>query len=72
MGYKNYNIAGGWIKQTQKGDNMISAKTNNKVKLFVELEDGQQMQIENFTVFFVNEKRSEKAPDVNFVFSIKE
>jgi hypothetical protein len=72
QGKRNYHtIASGWLKQGKKGE-YISAAVNNKVKLTLQTEDGQTVAITNFAVFFQDEKSSEKAPDVRFVFSTEE
>lgn len=68
---KYHTIGSGWLKDGKKGQ-YISASVNNKVKLTVQLEDGTQKVINNFAVFFSEEKTSEKAPDVRFVFTTEE
>jgi len=75
MQYKNHRFGVGWINETNNGGQVINAKVNgerDKVKLILELEDGSKVQPENFRVFFNDDKSSERAPDVNFVFSVQE
>lgn len=72
QGKRNYHtIASGWLKEGQKGQ-YISASVDKKVKLNVELEDGTQVPLTSFAVFFSEEKKNEKAPDVRFVFSTED
>ena len=71
-GKKNYvTIASGWLKQGKKGE-YISAAVNNKLKMTIQTEEGQTLAVTNFAVFFQDEKSSEKAPDVRFVFTSEE
>jgi len=68
---KYVTIASGWLKNGKKGE-YISASVNNKLKMSIETEDGQKLAVTNFAVFFQEEKTSEKAPDVRFVFTTEE
>lgn len=76
-----YNeFAVGWLKQSKNKGEYVSAVAskgnpnapggnNPKIKLLAEFEDGTQREITNFAMFFNENKKSEKAPDVRFVFS---
>jgi hypothetical protein len=68
---KYVTMASGWLKDGKKGQ-YISASVNNKMKMTVELENGQQVPVTNFAVFFAEEKSSAKAPDVRIVFTTEE
>ncbi len=70
-GPKKYvTMASGWLKQGKKGE-YISAAVNNKMKLTLELENGEVVPVTNFAVFFQDEKSSEKAPDVRFTLTVE-
>ena len=73
---KSIRFGVGWMKQTAKGVEYISAvaggKKDQPLKLLIQDDDGNQVEVENFAVFFNEEKKTEKAPDVNFVFTPKE
>lgn len=69
---KYTQFAVGWLKEKKDGNQYISAKANGKlqkVKLLLQTEDGNTVPVDSFAVFFNSEKPSEKAPDVQFVFS---
>ena len=69
---KRANFAVGWVRHTKDGRQFISCVANGerqKVKIKLELEDGSTIYPENFFVNFVDDKSSEKAPDVNFSYS---
>jgi uncharacterized protein (DUF736 family) len=64
----------GWLKQSQNGSEYISAVAGgqkNTVKLILQDEAGNQQEVENFAVFFNQDKKTPKAPDVSFVFTPK-
>ena len=77
-----YNeFAVGWLKQSQnKGEyvSAIMAKGNPKTgkagvaKITVTMDNGEVNEITGFAMFFNESKKSEKAPDVQFVFSTEE
>lgn len=74
-----YNeMAVGWLKQSDKRGEYVSAvvaKGNPKSgkpgvsKITVEMDNGEVHEINGFAMFFNENKKSEKAPDVQFVFS---
>jgi hypothetical protein len=74
-----YNeFAVGWLKENKNKGQYVAAivsKGNPKTgkpgvaKISVEYENGEVAEISNFAVFFNENKKSEKAPDVQFVFS---
>ena len=69
---KSIQFAAGWLNQTKDGNQYIACKANGqkaKVKLMVQTEDGETIQVNSFAVFFNGEKQNEKAPDVQFVFN---
>lgn len=74
---KMTEFAVGWLKATQKGEEYVSgipakgnpAKGKPTFKIIVEAEDGRQQVVESFAMFFNQNKQSEKAPDVRFVFT---
>ncbi|HEY8365684.1 MAG TPA: hypothetical protein VIL57_00925 [Bacteroidia bacterium] len=69
---KYHNLAVGWVRQGKDGKDYISAAANGekaKVKLFAQLEDGTQVSVDSFFVKFKEDKKSERAPDVDFIFS---
>lgn len=71
---KYVNFAVGWLKQTKAGKQIISGAASGerqKVKLLVQLEDGTQVQVNNFFVSFNETKPSEKAPDVQFTMTLE-
>lgn len=74
-------IAVGWLKQSKnKGEyvSAILAKGNPKngkpgvAKITVEMDNGETHEIKGFAMFFNESKKSEKAPDVQFVISENE
>ncbi len=73
-GKKTYlTFAAGWLRKGKDGTEYISAVANgekSKVKLSVTLEDGSVVAVNNFAVFFADEKEKEASPDVRFVFTL--
>jgi hypothetical protein len=78
---KYTEFAVGWLKQSAKKGEYVSAvlaKGNQKngkpgvAKITVELENGETAEITGFAMFFNENKKSDKAPDVQFVFSTEE
>lgn len=77
-----YNeMAVGWLKQSEKRGEYVSAvvaKGNPKTgkpgvsKITVEMDNGQTHDISGFAMFFNDNKKSDKAPDVQFVFTTEE
>lgn len=77
-----YNeFAVGWLKQSKNKGEYVSAvlaKGNPKsgkpgvAKITVELDNGETAEITGFAMFFNENKKSEKAPDVQFVFTTEE
>lgn len=74
-------VAVGWLKQSQtKGEyvSAVIAKGNPKTgkpgvaKLTLELDSGEVLNITNFAMFFNENKKSEKGPDVQFVLTTDE
>lgn len=74
-------FAVGWLKQSKnKGEyvSAILAKGNPKngkpgvAKITVEMDNGEVSEIKGFAMFFNETKKSDKAPDVQFVFSTEE
>jgi len=71
---KYHEIAVGWIKQGKKGE-FVSASANgknSKVKLFCELENGEQIPINNFVMFQNERKEKDNHPDVKFLITTEE
>jgi len=75
---KYTEIAVGWLKQSAtKGEyvSAVMAKGNPKsgkpgvAKITVEMDNGETMDVTGFAMFFNENKKSEKAPDVQFVIS---
>ncbi len=79
------NFAIGWLKQrTNKQTNaqedfvsavpvQANAKMNQSgVKLIAKYDNGEEKEITNFLMNFNNNKKSEKAPDVQFFFITEE
>lgn len=78
------NIAIGWIKQRTNKQGAVedyvsavpvlaNAKMNQKgVKLIAKYDDGSEQEISNFLMNFNTNKKSEKAPDVQFFFITEE
>jgi hypothetical protein len=71
-------IAVGWLKQSQNKGEYVSAvlaKGNPSKgkpgvsKLVVHLDNGETMDITGFAMFFNESKKSDKAPDVQFIVS---
>lgn len=70
-------FAVGWLKARQNGEEYVSgipakgnpAKGKPQFKIILETEDGRQQVVESFAMFFNQNKQSEKAPDVRFVFT---
>lgn len=72
---KSKQIGVGWLKETKAGKQYISARANGKlqkIKLLAEMEDGSTVPVNSFAVLFNEEKPSENAPDVRFVFTPEE
>lgn len=77
-----YNeLAVGWLKQSKNKGEYVSAviaKGNPKTgkpgvsKITVEMDNGETHELSGFAMFFNENKKSEKAPDVQFVFSTEE
>ena len=68
----------GWLKQSKnKGEyvSAIVAKGNPKTgkpgvsKMTIEMDNGETLNVTGFAMFFNENKKSEKAPDVQFVIS---
>ena len=75
MNKKYINFGVGWLKNTQKGDEYISATSkgkNQKGKLMYEDENGDSYEVSSFAVFFNNNKKKADHPDVQFTFSVDE
>lgn len=71
---KYYEFAVGWMNENDKGQ-YISGKANTerqKVKMFLELEDGTKIEPTSFFVNIVNEKKNDKAPDAKFTVTVEE
>lgn len=67
----------GWLKQSDKKGEFVSAvlakgnPARNKPgvkKLTIEMDDGTVSEVTNFQMYFNENKQSEKAPDVQFIF----
>jgi len=72
MNNKFTQFAAGWLRNQKDGTEYVSAAANgerNKVKLLVELENGEQVPVNNFVMFFNQRKTKENHPDVQFYFS---
>ena len=71
---KYHQFASGWLKTSPKGQ-YISGVANGekaKIKLFVELENGETVPVNSFAVFFAETKEHDKQPDARFVFTTEE
>ena len=78
---KYHEIAVGWLKQSEKRGEYVSAiasKGNPKSnrpgvnKITVTYDNGQEIEFTSFAMFFNDNKKSEKAPDVSFVATTEE
>ena len=73
MNNKTYHtFAAGWLRKKKDGSEYISAVANgqkSKVKITATLEDGTEVALDSFAVFFADGKEAENSPDVRFVFS---
>ena len=78
---KYTEFAIGWLKQSEKKGEYVSAVTsrgNPKVgkpgvsKIIIELDNGETVEATSFAMFFNENKKSEKAPDVQFVVTTEE
>lgn len=78
---KYTEFAVGWLKQSDKKGEYVSAvlakgnPAKNRPgikKLTLELDNGQVSEVTNFAMFFNEKKLSDKAPDVQFVFTTEE
>lgn len=74
-------FAVGWLKKSEKKGEYVSAilaKGNPKngkpgvSKITVEMDNGEVAEIKGFAMFFNETKKSDKAPDVQFVFSTED
>lgn len=75
MRKKYHTFAVGWTKTHQSRGDFLSCSANGKgqkVKLMAELENGETVMISSFAAFFNDDKPSDKAPDVQFVFTTEE
>lgn len=81
MSVKYFEIGVGWLKQSKtKGEyvSAVTAKGNPKngkpavSKMTVEFDNGETLNVTNFAMFFNENKKSEKAPDVQFVVTTEE
>ncbi len=75
---KYIEIAVGWLKQSKNKGEYVSAtiaKGNPKTgksgvsKITVEMDNGETVDVKGFAMFFNENKKSEKGPDVQFVVS---
>ena len=67
-----HTFAAGWLRKGRDGSEYISAVANgakSKVKLTATLEDGTEVPVNSFAVFFADSKEKEESPDVRFVFT---
>jgi hypothetical protein len=66
--------ASGWIKAGKEGGEFVSASLNPRknIKMFLQLEDGSQIEVQHFNMFFNNEKQTDKSPDVSFATFLEE
>lgn len=78
---KYFEIAVGWLKQSEKKGEYVSAipaKGNPKTgkpavtKITAEFDNGEVIQVDSFAMFFNENKKSDKAPDVQFVVTLKD
>lgn len=71
---KYKTIAVGWLKQHSTKGEYISAVANGtkaELELQAKLPDGTIIPLNSFAVFFTENKKSEKAPDVRFVATVE-
>lgn len=72
---KYTEFASGWVKQSKAGSEYISATSNLKksgLKILLQDESGETKEVASFAVFFVQDKKNEKAPDVRFVVDLSQ
>lgn len=78
---KYFEIAVGWLKKSEtKGEyvSAVLAKGNpgrNKPgvsKITVQFDNGETLDVPSFAMFFNENKKNEKAPDVQFIVTVKE
>lgn len=76
---KYVEVAVGWLKQSKSKGEYVSAviaKGNPKSgkpgvsKITVEMDNGEVTEINGFAMFFNENKKSDKAPDVQFVITV--
>lgn len=81
MNNKYYEIAVGWLRQSEKRGEYVSAiaakgnpKTNKPSvsKITISYDNGESIDITSFAMFFNENKKHEKAPDVQFVATVSE
>jgi uncharacterized protein (DUF736 family) len=68
------NLAAGWLKENQKGQQFISCKGGDQrsgLQLFAKTQDGQTYEVTNFIVSFVQDKKNEKYPDVQISMKLE-
>lgn len=82
---KFHNFAIGWLRQKTSKDgstqedyvSAVPVQANVKmnrpgVKIIARMDNGEEVEIENFVMYFNGNKQNEKAPDVQFFFTTQD
>ncbi len=70
---KYHQIGAGWLKSHPNSGEYVSALAEEKkLKLFVQLENEEVIQVKSFAMYTNDKKNSPNAPDVRFVFTTEE
>lgn len=81
---KFHNFAIGWLRQKTNKEGQqedyvsaVPVQANVKmnrpgVKIIARMDNGEEVEIENFVMYFNGSKQNEKAPDVQFFFTTQE
>jgi uncharacterized protein (DUF736 family) len=67
-------VGAAWIKNSKSGSEYISVSTagkNQKTKLFLELENGDFIQVKSMMAFFTKQKKNPNSPDLQLVVDVE-